>query len=156
MRFQSTESSCGAQALCNAVRLLRTEELLEDWVIDVAGTDGVDGTSPKGLIRAARIAGLAMRKLRKSQFPSGVTSPMVIAVDNDTHWLVCQRMASGRYLVVDSAAVKNVGFTMTEGELSARACCGKNKKPFTCLVITEATEGPKPRVVYKLEVPKEV
>lgn len=156
MRFQSTASSCGAAALCNAALLLRSEPLLEDWVIDVAGTDGVDGTRPKGIVRAARIAGLDVRKYRSVKFPADITDPVVFAVDDDQHWVTAQKMASGRWLVVDSAALKNVAFSMTAGELSARACCGKNKKPFTYIVVREATDGPKPRVVYKLEVPKEV
>jgi len=81
---------------------------------------------------------------------------MILAVSNDEHWVVAQRMANGRYLVVDGAAIKDAAFSMSQGELSSWACSGKSKKPFTALVISEATDGPKPRVTYKLEIPKEV
>jgi hypothetical protein len=94
--------------------------------------------------------------LRLVNFPADVTDPMIIAVAQDEHWVVAQRMASGRYLVVDGAAVKDVAFSLSQGELSAWACSGKSKKPYTALVLSEATEGPKPRVTYKLEIPKEL
>lgn len=154
MRFQSNESPCGAVALYNACLLLRTQRLLEEWIIDVAGTAGPVGTQSKGITKAARVAGLGVKRLRSVNFPADVVDPMILAVDQDEHWVVAQRMANGRYFVADGAAIKDVAFSLSQGELAAWACSGKSKKPFTCLVVSEATEGPKPRVVYSLEVPK--
>lgn len=134
--FQATRSSCGSAALANAVVLVRSTSVGEDVIMKLAGTSP-DGTSPKGIIRAAHKLGLVAEKLREKTFPSHITDPMIVCVDGDVHWIVCQVTGSGRWLIVDSANNEMV-WTVTLSELTLRAAKHGARKPYTVIVIKEA------------------
>lgn len=133
--FQATRSSCGSAALANAVVLVRSTPVTEDVVMKLAGTSP-DGTSMKGIMKAANKLGLYAEKVRAKEFPAHVTDPLIVCCDQDQHWIVAQITGSGRWLVVDSANNEMV-WTVTLDELKLRATKHGARKPFTAIIIRE-------------------
>lgn len=137
MRFQSQQSSCGAAALANATCLLSSLPASEDEVIKLART-GWDGTSPKGIIRAAKKLGLAAELYRSKMLPSlGRDMPCVavMTADQDEHWITVAWIDGlGRYLVVDSAN-NELCFTVAHDELARRCAKLGAKKPYTAIIL---------------------
>lgn len=137
MRFQSQQSSCGAAALANATCLLFWPAVSEDEVIKLART-GWDGTSPKGIIRAAKKLGLYAELYRGKALPNidgGWPGVAIMTVDNDEHWIAVAWMSGiGRYLIVDSAD-NELCFTVSQDELRRRAARLGAKKPYTAILV---------------------
>lgn len=138
MRFQSQQSSCGAAALANATCLLSSMPASEDEVIKLART-GWDGTSPKGIVRAATKLGLTAELHRSKLMPSlgedGIPCVAVMTADQDEHWITVAWIGGlRRYLVVDSAN-NELCFTVTAGELDRRCAKLGAKKPYTVITL---------------------
>lgn len=136
-RHQQHQGSCGSAALANALLLIRSTVVSEERIIALAATSW-DGTSPKGIMKAAKKLGLVAEKLRLKTFPSDVSDACVILVDQEAHYIATQRMASGRWLVIDSAH-NELCWSVTQEELALRAATHGIAKPYTIIVLKEAT-----------------
>lgn len=135
MRFQSTQSSCGAAALANAHALLVTRPATELEVIDLAKTNW-NGTDDKGMLRAAKRLGLKASRIRVSSLANLVTADRVfiLATDRWEHWVVAFDLRIGRWLVVDSAD-NELAFTLSWEELAARCAFPGKRRPIHGIVI---------------------
>lgn len=135
MRFQSTQSSCGAAALANAHALIVTVPATELEVIDLAKTSW-NGTDDKGMLRAAKRLGLNASRIRVKSLTDLLTADRVfiLAVDRWEHWVVAFDLRIGRWLVVDSAD-NELAFTLSWEELAARCAFPGKRRPIHGIVI---------------------
>ena len=116
MRFQSNRSSCGPAALHNALAALGLNRT-EDELIALAGQT-VDGTSPKGLIKALKAISSPEAPLQGVAFSTRdgeaatvglwwnvghLGRPVILCVDAFEHWVACVGYLGRRFQVVDSA-----------------------------------------------------
>lgn len=121
MRFQSTQSSCGAAALANAHALLVSKPVTEDEVIALAKTSW-QGTDDKNIMKAAKKLGLSASRIRCATVKDLLGAAVyILAADRWEHWIVVMDLRIGRWLLVDSADNELVS-TVTVEELDAR--CG--------------------------------
>lgn len=129
MRFQSTQSSCGAAALANAHALLVTTPATELEVIDLAKTSW-NGTDDKGILKAAKKLGLKASRMRVKSLADLVTANKVfiLATDRWEHWVVACDLKIGRWLVVDSAD-NELAFTLSWPELETRCAFPGKRRP---------------------------
>lgn len=135
VNFQKTRASCGAAALSNASYLLRDSGVSEDVCLKSAGTTW-EGTSVKGLVKGARKLGFIAEKLTLKEFPSDCTDVLIACVDHGAHWVVLQKMLSGRWLVIDGADNELV-FTVSLARAIEKTREAGAKKPFTLVAIRE-------------------
>lgn len=129
MRFQSTQSSCGAAALANAHALIVSQPLCELDVIDLAKTTW-DGTDDKGIMRAAKRMGLTPARFRLKSLQGVFNDGQVLVLSSErwTHWIAATKLQTGRWLVIDSADNELV-FTLTQEELEARCFFPGKRRP---------------------------
>lgn len=140
MRFQTTQSSCGAAALANAIALLQYPAPLEEDVIRSAKT-AWDGTSAGDIVKAARKLGYSAEKYTGKRLPETLC-PYVLCVDRDEHWIAVLSIVVGgpldpsnvRMLVIDSAH-NDLCYTLQPSELEKRATGTSKKKPFSAVII---------------------
>lgn len=109
MRIQEKKNSCGAAAILNALRSLGTR-VRERSVRKLCGTDG-DGTHEAGMLAGLGKLGcysevletdrkkLALASLRKYL---STEMPVILAVDEDSHWVTLAGTLGDRYVLVDS------------------------------------------------------
>ena len=115
MRFQETKSSCGAAAIRNVLKCFG-QNVGEHRLRQIAGTDD-DGTTEEGVITALTALGYKSEVHDSSKVSEAKEvvaravkseSPLIVAVDKDTHWAVIVGMLGKRYILVDSErTVKN-------------------------------------------------
>lgn len=115
MRFQETKSSCGAAAIRNVLKCFG-KNVGEHRLRQLAGTDE-DGTSEAGVLDALTHLGYhnEVYETMKTGHAKAALSkylkegcPVIIAVDQDTHWATVVGMLGKRYVLVDSErTVKN-------------------------------------------------
>lgn len=115
MRFQETKSSCGAAAIRNVLKCFG-QNVGEHRLRQLAGTDA-DGTSEAGVLDALDKLGYTSEvyETEKATHAKAALSkyikdgmPMIVAVDQDTHWAAVVGKLGKRYVVVDSErTVKN-------------------------------------------------
>lgn len=112
MKLQDNKYSCGAVALCNALEAANIESPAVDAMMKLARTSPEKGTTTKGMARALESLSITYEKVRtKDSFAAysvlvaclSFGSPVLMAVDNDTHWVVAVGVLGSRILLVDSA-----------------------------------------------------
>lgn len=135
VNFQKTRASCGAAALSNASYMLRDIGVSEDVCLKSAGTTW-EGTSVKGLIKGARKLGFTAEKMTLKEFPQDCTDVLIACVDHGAHWVVVQKMYSGRWLVIDGAD-NELAFTVSLARVIEKTRDTTSKKPFTLVAIRE-------------------
>ena len=129
MKYQVTATSCGANALCNAIRFLGGEAD-EVKVMALAGTSW-DGTGEKGIKRAAKALGYRVDVITR---PGLFWQPGVVCVDGGEHWIAAARLAGGTFVIADGASVELVR-VMTQDEFAARATDDNGK--FFAMILTK-------------------
>lgn len=115
MRFQETKSSCGAAAIRNVLKCLG-KNVGEHRIRQLAGTDE-DGTTEAGVMDALDKLGYTSEVYEHEKVGDAKVTltrclkagmPLIVAVDQDTHWATVVGMCGNRYVVVDSErTVKN-------------------------------------------------
>lgn len=129
MKYQVTATSCGANALCNAIRFLGGEAD-EVKVMALAGTSW-DGTSEKGVRRAAKALGYRVDVITR---PGLFWQPGVVCVDGGEHWIAAARLVGGLVVIVDGASV-DLTKVITVEQFEARAVDEKGK--FFAMILTK-------------------
>ena len=117
MRMQSTEATCGAAALSNALKAVGLPRSEEEMMKLASSTS--NGTSMAGLIRALRAVGRTPTKIAEVREQVAVIRlvvslqcghPVVMCVDAWEHWVVAVGLlgsgGSPRIVVVDSASLE--------------------------------------------------
>lgn len=129
MRLQDAQHNCGPAALSNALAALGLLHSQTECS-ELCKTNATDGTSPKGLISAARQLGRQPHALSEKR---GVVAmlyldahlragrPAVLCVDNDEHWVAAIGLLGERILVADPADNELV-LSYTRAGLLARWC----------------------------------
>lgn len=144
MRMQSTEATCGATALYNALCAIGKHEAgLLEKAEKVCKTTATDGTSVRQLIQGAKsLGGLGLR-LDFTQGHMAVASlyyhlarghAMCICVRNDSHWAAVVGSIGTRLLVADSAELELV-LAMDEPALCQFWRTAGSRKPYCMVVI---------------------
>lgn len=113
MRFQEQKNSCGAASIRNALKALG-KNVGEHRIRQLAGTDE-DGTTEEGVIEALSRLGYRgeVYETRKVEHAQAALrkylsegTPLIAAVDEDTHWAIFAGTLGDRYVVVDSERTK--------------------------------------------------
>jgi ABC-type bacteriocin/lantibiotic exporter with double-glycine peptidase domain len=116
MRFQETKSSCGAAAIRNVLKCFG-QNVGEHRLRQLAQTDE-DGTTEAGVLNALDHLGFTSEVFDTAKVAHAKAAlskylaqgmPMIVAVDQDTHWAtVVGMLGDKRYVIVDSErTVKN-------------------------------------------------
>ncbi len=115
MRFQETKSSCGAAAIRNVLKCFG-KNIGEHRLRQLAQTDE-DGTSEAGVLSALDHLGFTSEVFETEKAGDAKAAlsrymkagmPMIVAVDQDTHWATVVGQVGKRYVIVDSErTVKN-------------------------------------------------
>src|SRR5690349_23329730 len=112
MRMQDSQANCGPSALRNALAALgisRSGDELEK----LCQTDATQGTPVANVVRAARtIEGLEPRRIQETRADVALLQllealragrPVLLCVDNDSHYVAAVGTLGNRVLVADSA-----------------------------------------------------
>lgn len=123
MRYQSRAFSCGPAAVCNAFSTygtyLREDEACE---VDVSGTSeralvaGIEKNGRTAECFKARDSVIAINWMNTS---IRLGAPVILCVDDWTHWVAVVGIIGDRYLVADSAHEELI-IPYTDVELSDR------------------------------------
>jgi ABC-type bacteriocin/lantibiotic exporter with double-glycine peptidase domain len=116
MRFQETKTSCGAAAIRNVLKCFG-QNVGEHRLRTLAGTDD-DGTTEAGVMNCLDHLGFTSEVYETGKVGHAKAAllkylkegrPLIVAVDQDTHWAtVVGMLGPKRYVVVDSErTVKN-------------------------------------------------
>jgi ABC-type bacteriocin/lantibiotic exporter with double-glycine peptidase domain len=115
MRFQETKSSCGAAAIRNVLKCFG-QNVGEHRLRQLAETDE-DGTTEAGVLNALDHLGFTSEVFETEKATHAKAAlikylkagmPLIVAVDQDTHWATVVGMVGNRYVIVDSErTVKN-------------------------------------------------
>lgn len=128
MKLQDDKFSCGAVALYNGLEAAGIDSPNVPELARLAGTSPVKGTNTSGVCKALRNLSITYEKLKtKDQFLAYCTlvgclvngSPVLLAVDDDTHWVTAVGYLGSRVLIADSADGEVI-VSLERGELLAR------------------------------------
>lgn len=143
MKFQSTQSTCGAAAIANALAALR-RPVSEAEVIQASGLrDITQGMGPKDLKRALAKLGVGHTDLRHTSEPHGWLflldhlrqgEPVILAVDQDEHWVAAFGLLAGTVLVADGAH-NDLVLAYDRSSLMARWGSGDRRKTYWGLAV---------------------
>lgn len=142
MRLQSSQASCGAAAVHNALCALGREPSLEACE-KACRVDATDGTSPKRLVAGVKAMGgevVAEIKERESdvgllRLDKATTMGLVgiLVVDADSHWVTVVGRLGDRYLVADSADSELIR-SLSAKDLVER-WKGEGRKPYYAVLV---------------------
>lgn len=143
MRMQSTEASCGAAALSNALKAVGVVRS-EDEMAKLSGTNS-SGTSQAGITKALKSVGREPGKLLEAKSHTAVLRlimalqcghPVILCVDDWEHWVVAVGLLGvagyPRIVVVDSASLELTHVYSIEDVVSR---WGHNKKKFSGVIV---------------------
>ena len=144
MRMQSTEATCGAAALYNALCAIgKHEPNLLETAERVCKTTAASGTSVRQLVNGAKQLGglglrldfsLAQHAVAALYYHLARGHSACIVVDDDAHWAAVVGSISTRLLVADSADLELV-LSLDEPTLCARWRSSGARKPYCMVVI---------------------
>lgn len=143
MRLQDSQANCGPVSLRNALSALglrRSTEELET----LCRTNATEGTTARNLTRAATtIEGLSPRRIEETRRDVALLvlrhalacgRPVVLLVDNWSHYVAAVGTLGERYLVADSADAELV-VSLAVDELAGRWGHATAKRPYWGLVL---------------------
>jgi ABC-type bacteriocin/lantibiotic exporter with double-glycine peptidase domain len=111
MRLQSTQANCGPASLHNALAALGISRT-EDELIALCKTTGTEGTSSKNLMGAVRAVGRHPLVVNERRAPIALLwleawlregRPVILCVDDNSHWVTAVGALGSRLLVADPA-----------------------------------------------------
>jgi ABC-type bacteriocin/lantibiotic exporter with double-glycine peptidase domain len=111
MRLQSTQANCGPASLHNALAALGIART-EDELATLCRTTGTEGTSPKNMMKAIRALGRAPEVINERRLEVGLLwveawlregRPVILCVDQSSHWVTAIGIMGKRVMVADSA-----------------------------------------------------
>ena len=122
VRYQARKFTCGPASISNAFSVFGVE-IEEDTIAEVAQTSASGGTSDRGMKKAIqhfnfvaepvqhRVADLALEDLKR-RLSGGV--PVILCVDQWSHWVTAIGRLGDTYIIVDPASKTLVLFLTTE------------------------------------------
>jgi hypothetical protein len=131
VKLQDDKFSCGAVALYNALEAAGVDSPAVPELRRLASTSPVKGTSTAGICKALRNLSITHAKLKtKDEFVAysallgclSAGSPVLLAVDDDTHWVTAVGLLGSRVLVADSADGEVI-VSLERGEVLDRWRC---------------------------------
>lgn len=144
MRGQSAQASCGQTAAANLLRALG-REVTEDQVsrrIKLQAQDGdpaaVLGTTEVQILRVLKAYRIPVTRMTAHEPSLALTSvrgflltgrPMVLAVDNNAHWLTVAGLSGQRFIVVDGAH-EEITLSYSEQQLVDRWAAAGNPETY--------------------------
>jgi ABC-type bacteriocin/lantibiotic exporter with double-glycine peptidase domain len=145
MRMQSTEATCGAMAVVNALAILGVSRT-EDEVAVMAGTNS-SGTSTRGMLRALRLMGREPTRIEEKKEGYAILRllaalncgfPTIIAVDRGSHWVAAigtLGAGSGIKVLLGDSGSLDLVVALTPTELAHRWRDARSAKPYEGIIL---------------------